>query len=155
MVLGVGNLLLGDDGVGVHVVRDLQEHPDDLPEGTRVVDGGTFGLELAPRLYDVRRLVIVDAVDHRAAAGHVGVWRGDDVARVFSHPVSVHHVGVDALLGALTLVDAAPAEVTVVGVQPADVTPGIGLSEPVRAAMPALRASVVAALGAPVAAGRG
>ncbi len=138
MVLGVGNLLLSDDGVGVSVAQALAENPDRLPSGTTIMDGGTFGLDLAPHLRDVDRLVIVDAVAHGSHPGHIGVWRGEDVARLFGNPLSVHQVGVDALLGALTLLGAVPPEVYVVGVEPDSVEPGVGLSEPVAEALPRL-----------------
>ncbi|MFI0432605.1 MAG: hydrogenase maturation protease [Candidatus Nanopelagicales bacterium] len=146
LILGVGNLLLGDDGVGVHVAQSLSTHPPvGLPAGTQIMDGGTFGLDLAPYLRGVERLVIIDAVEHRALPGHLQTWRGEDVARIFSHPMSVHQVGVDALLGAMQLLGSLPPEVIVVGVQPADVEPGVGLSDAVAQALPELRALVVAA----------
>lgn len=142
IVLGVGNLLLSDDGVGVHVAQALAEDPDLLPPGTQIMDGGTFGLDLAPHLRGVARLVIVDAVQHHASPGHIGTWRGEDVATIFAHPMSVHQVGVDALLGALQLLGVSPPEVVVVGVEPADFEPGLDLSEPVAAALPELMATV-------------
>ena len=151
VVLGVGNLLLGDDGVGVHVADRLAE--GGLGPEVRIMDGGTLGLDLLPELDGVRRLVIVDAVDHRMPAGTVGTWRGEDVVRIFSRPLSVHQVGVDALLGTMRLVGTLPPEVVVVGVQPADLEPGIGLSEPVAAAVPALIRLVRAAARGVVVAG--
>ena len=138
MVLGVGNLLLTDDGVGVSVAQTLAETPDKLPGGTTIMDGGTFGLDLAPRLRDIDKLVIVDAVAHGSPPGHIGVWHGEEVARLFGNPLSVHQVGVDALLGALTLLGAVPPEVLVVGIEPFSVEPGVGLSEPVAEALPRL-----------------
>lgn len=145
IVLGVGNLLLSDDGVGVHVAQALARSPGALPAGARIMDGGTFGLDLAPHLRGVARLVIVDAVQHQAVPGHVGTWRGEDVARVFAHPMSVHQVGVDALLGALMLLGVSPPEVVVVGVEPGLVEPGLGLSDAVAAALPLLIGTVTRA----------
>lgn len=145
MLLGVGNLLLGDDGVGVHVVQALAGRPEALPAGTVVLDGGTFGLDLAPRLRGVERLVIVDAVAHGAPPGTVGTWRGADVARIFGQPLSVHQAGVEALLGALALLDISPPEIVVVGVEPADVSVGLVLSDAVRASLPALLSATVEA----------
>lgn len=145
IVLGVGNLLLSDDGVGVHVAQALMRDPSVLPAGTVIMDGGTFGLDLAPHLRGVARLVIVDAVHHHQTPGHIATWQGAEVARVFAHPMSVHQVGVDALLGALQLLGVSPPEVAVVGVEPEYLEPGLQLSEPVSRAMPLLIDSVVAA----------
>ncbi len=145
MILGVGNLLLGDDGVGVHLAQWLQGEPTGLPKGTEVLDGGTFGLDLAPHLKGVTRLIIVDAAAHGSVPGHVSTWRGEDVSRVFGRPLSVHQVGVDALLGALTLMGWMPPEVTLVGVEPRDLEPSVDLSPPVAAALPAMRELVVVA----------
>ena len=143
VVLGVGNLLLGDDGVGIHVVLELEREIEELPTGVRLMDGGTFGLDLLPYLDGVRTLIIVDAVAHGADPGHIGVWNGEQVARIFNRPLSVHQAGVDALLGAMILDGSLPPEVWVVGVEPAFVEPGLELSGPVADAMPALKARVV------------
>ena len=64
LVLGLGNILLGDEGVGVRVIECLLERHD-FPEGVRVVDGGTLGLELLPYVEDASRLLVVDAVHAR------------------------------------------------------------------------------------------
>lgn len=143
MVLGVGNVLLTDDGVGSVVAQSLIDDPLPFPEGTRILDGGTLGLELITELDDVALLVFVDAVDHRAEPGAISVWSGKEVSRVFSRPLSVHQVGVGELLGTLQLAGRFPPEVWVVGVQPADLEPAVGLSPPVEAAVPALRQKVL------------
>ena len=78
MVLGVGNLLAGDDGVGVHVVQALAEGraDDGLGDDVRVVDGGTMGLELLPLLGDARAVVLVDAVELGFRRAPSASWRG-------------------------------------------------------------------------------
>lgn len=147
MVLGVGNLLLGDDGVGVHVVQRFESEPSLLPPRVVTLDGGTFGLDLVPHVEGVGRLVIVDAVAHGELPGHIGQWHGDDVARIFSRPLSVHQAGVDVLLGALILSGRIPPEVVVVGVEPLTTEPGMELSPPVAAALPELMRRVCVAAG--------
>lgn len=67
LVLGIGNTLLGDEGVGVHVARALLDHP--LPPGIRVLDGGTGGLVLLEPLMEAERVVLVDATADGAAPG--------------------------------------------------------------------------------------
>lgn len=146
LVLGVGNLLLGDDGVGPVVAQELHADPAGLPVGVRVLDGGTLGLELTAAIDDrVATLVLVDAAAHGGEPGDVATWTGEEVARVFDRPMSVHQAGVESLLGALTLMNRMPARVVVVGVEPASTEPGVGLSAAVAAAVPEACARVVAA----------
>lgn len=148
LVLGCGNLLAGDDGVGPEVVRRLTEAG--LPPDVKAVDGGTLGLDLLPLLDGQDLLVLVDAVDATRlrpqasppAAGTVSLWEGAAVARAFAVPLSVHEVAVADLLGAAMLAGRLPAEVALVGVQPHTLEPGVGLSPDVNAAVPAAMALV-------------
>ncbi len=76
LVLGIGNVLLRDDGVGVQVVRELEGRVErgelELPPDTELLDGGTLGLDLLPRISDARALLLVDAIDLRASPGRSG-----------------------------------------------------------------------------------
>ncbi len=80
-MIGVGNVLRGDDAVGVRVVEGLRAavagDPHALPAGTRLVDGGTLGLDLLRSIRDARAVVLVDAVRLGGPAGTVSVLRGD------------------------------------------------------------------------------
>src|SRR5512142_2966121 len=141
LVLGVGNSILGDDGVGVHVVRAL-DGCGALPEGTEVVDGGTGGLSLLPLLVDATSLVLVDAVDVGAAPGTVHVLYGEDLYGGLVR-LSVHQVGAADLVAAARLTGQLPDGVVLVGVQPECLSPGARLSPAVTAAVPkAVRAVV-------------
>ena len=86
VVIGVGNVLLRDDGVGVRVVEALRSaarhDPTALPESTRLVDGGTLGVDLLSAVEGARSLVLIDAVDLDQPAGTVSVLRGDAIAGV-------------------------------------------------------------------------
>lgn len=134
LVLGIGNSIYGDDGVGVHVVTALREQGA-LPIGTVVIDGGTSGLSLLPAVAEAEALIVVDAVDAGAEPGSVHVLRGADLYASLVH-LSVHQVGTADLLGAARLTGALPQDVVLVGVQPADLGPGVGLTEAVAAALP-------------------
>ncbi|MGY1942206.1 hydrogenase maturation protease [Nocardia asiatica] len=131
LIAGIGNIFLGDDGFGPEVVRRLPRHPD---PGVRVVDYGIRGMHLAYDLLDPwAALVLVDAVPGRGAPGRVEVFRAvpeDTGAALDAHAMSPDAVfaGVRALGGVL------PPTV-VVGCQVARVDEGIGLSEPVAAAV--------------------
>lgn len=139
LVLGVGNLLLRDEGVGVHVVRAIEQlvATDDgaFPVGTRVVDGGTLGLDLLPLLEDADAVVLVDAANLRQAPGTVAVVRGDDLASAITGHLSVHQVGIGELLSAARLTGSLPAHVALVAIQPAEITPGLDLTPDVAAAI--------------------
>ena len=136
VVLGIGNTLLRDDGAGVHAVLLLADDPS-LPAGTSVVDGGTGGLSLLPIISDASALIVVDAVEVGAEPGHIRVLTGPDLngdpARM-----SVHEVGTSDLLAAARLTGVLPTRTVLVGVQPACLEPGLDLSPPVAAALPAL-----------------
>ena len=137
LVLGVGNLLLGDEGVGIHVVREVVDRAassaQTLPPDTRVIDGGTLGLDLLPLLEESDRVVIVDAADLGREPGAIAVLRDDDLATSLASHVSVHQVGVADLLAAARLVGALPERVSLVAIQPARISPSLELSPAVAA----------------------
>lgn len=146
LVLGIGNVLLRDEGVGVQVVHALEslaERGDvELPPGTSLLDGGTLGLGLLPLLSDARAVLVVDAVDLGRAPGTVEVVRGDMLRRgqaghAPSHLAGVgRRVGVGDLLAAAQLMGTLPDAVTLVGVQPSEIAIGLELTELIRAALP-------------------
>jgi hydrogenase maturation protease len=127
LVLGVGNLLLSDDGVGVHTIQRLQEVAR-LPEEVQVVDGGTSGLDLLHYLEGVSRLLIVDAVETGQAPGTLMRITGDQVPAYLSLKMSPHEIGLPDMLFAAKLRDLYPEEVVIWGVQPATTEVGLDLS---------------------------
>lgn len=143
LVLGVGNVLLRDDGVGVHVARALLagetgaagEAPP-LPAATRVVDGGTLGLDLLPMVEDAAAVVLIDAVDLREPPGTVEVLRGHALHGALAMHVSPHQVGIGDLLGAARLAGTLPGRVSLVAIQPGAIEVGLELTPEVAAAVP-------------------
>jgi hydrogenase maturation protease len=141
LVAGIGNIFLGDDGFGVEVVRRLPRHQ--LPPGVEVVDTGVRGVHLAYQLLDgYRTAVLVDAVPRGGAPGTVYRIEVGDPAALPAAPVPVdgHRMTPDsvlALLGTLSAgtSDTGPRRVVVVGCEPASLDEGMGLSEPVAAAV--------------------
>lgn len=131
-VLGLGNLMRSDDGVGVHAIRRLLESGR-LSSGVEVIDGGTLGLDLLPRIEGVSRLLTIDAVEFKAPPGTVRRFLAGDLARL---PIgkSVHLLGLTDLLSALRLLGHAPSEVVLLGIQPESTEWGIGLSPSVAGA---------------------
>jgi hydrogenase maturation protease len=129
-----------------------------LPAGTRVVDGGTLGLDLLPLLEDADAVVLVDAANLRREPGTVAVLRGDELASLIGGHLSVHQVGVGDLLAAARLMGSLPSQVSLVAIQPAEVAPGLELTDDVAAALPraveAVRAEAWAQAQAAAGAGR-
>jgi len=126
-IIGVGNLLMGDDGVGVEVARLLSQHP--LPEGVEVIDGGTGGLSLLPYIEESDGVIFVDAVDAKETPGTVIRLSVEEIlsGRDGDIPFSLHEAAVPDLLRLASELGITPRSV-LFGVQVASVTPGIGLS---------------------------
>lgn len=140
VVLGVGNVLLRDDGVGVRVVEELRalvQHDEyALPEGTRLVDGGTLGLDLLRVVEGARCLLLLDAVDLGQAAGTVSVLRGDAILAAGTAWGRSVPGGVGELLSVARLMGWLPDPVAMVGIQVHQTDFGVGLTEQVEAALP-------------------
>ncbi|MGD8351686.1 MAG: HyaD/HybD family hydrogenase maturation endopeptidase [Nitrospirota bacterium] len=129
-IFGIGNLLLGDEGAGIHAIRALRERYI-LPEGLDIVDGGTMGLDLLPYVEGVERLLIVDAIDLGAEPGTIKVLEGERVRRFLDTKFSVHQIGLPDMLFAAELKGILPPELCIVGIQPAVIETGLDMSEAV------------------------
>lgn len=131
MVLGLGNPLLGDDGVGIEALGEL-ERGYLLPGDIDLLDGGTMGLLLLDRVEGYDRLLIADSVTWGGSPGEIVRLDGEAVPAAFSASLSPHQTGANDLLAALTLLGRLPEQLVVIGMAPGCLEPGIGLSEPVR-----------------------
>jgi hydrogenase maturation protease len=140
-LLGLGNLMRTDDAVGMLTLQTLAESSL-LPPDVRVIEGGTLGLDLLDSLRGISRLLVLDAVDTGATPGTLKRFEGQEVDDL---PVSksVHLLGFSDLMGALRLIDAAPAEVVLLGVQPASTDWGTLLSPEVDLALRTLMQSAL------------
>lgn len=117
LVLGLGNVLCGDDGAGVIAVHRLRRDVD-VPDGVRVVDGGTLGLDLLALVAASDRVILVDAVRGDGPPGTPVRLAGDDVAPAVYERLSAHQIGVADLLAGAALCESYPSEVVIVGVVP-------------------------------------
>ena len=144
VVVGVGNIILSDDGVGVHAARLLESDPK-VPRGVTILDGGTLGLDLMPYVSDAARVLFLDAVNSGGAPGTLVRLSGKDLLGA-SAGMSVHQVGVADLIAALALMASKPQEIVVLGVQPAHTDWGTTLTPEVEAALPRLRDAALAQL---------
>jgi len=127
LILGVGNLLLSDEGIGIHAVRKLLEI-ESLPEDLEIVDGGTAGLNLLYYLEGVDRLVIIDAVETGGPPGTIVRLAGDKIPAYMALKISPHEITLPDFLAAAKLRDLYPKEVIVWGMQPRSLDVGVDLS---------------------------
>jgi hydrogenase maturation protease len=146
LVLGLGNILLGDEGVGARVAQRLQALYD-FPEEARVLEGGTLALDLLPDVEDTDRLLVIDAVDMGAAPGEVVRIADEDVPVFLSVKVSPHQMGLADILSAARLRGRCPEQLVLWGVQPGVIDTTLDLSPPVAAQVDALVDRVLADLG--------
>lgn len=121
LVLGIGNTLLTDEGVGVHVVNHLETVRPDYP-GVSYVDGGTLSFTLAGQLADHQRLIVVDAAHTGKPPGSVVVYEDEAMDRYLTgNRQSVHEVGLMDLLDIARLTDHYPRHRALVGIEPASI----------------------------------
>ena len=139
LVLGVGNPLRSDDGVGCRVVELLAASP--LPPGVEVVDGGTAGLDLALLVAGRRHVVLVDAVDADGAPGSVVRLDGADLV-AGSPAASLHEAGLADALDLARRMGAGPESVDLWGIVPVTLAEGIGLTPVVESAARRVSAAI-------------
>ncbi len=137
LILGLGNLLCRDDGLGAFVAREIAGTRV-IPDGARVLDGGTLGLSLLPYLEDAERAILVDAIQADQPVGSLVRLEGEDVGPAVAARLSVHQVGVSNLIEAARWRGRVPPTLVLLGIVPSTTELGVGLSAPVLAAMPSL-----------------
>ncbi|MCX7853970.1 MAG: HyaD/HybD family hydrogenase maturation endopeptidase [Caldilineales bacterium] len=137
LVLGLGNILLGDEGLGVRAVERLQARFH-FPEEVQVMDGGVAGLDLLPYLEGVTHLLVVDAVRMGAEPGTLVRLEGESLPLGLPMKLSVHQVGLHELLLLAHLQEILPPRVVVWGMEPAALEPGLELSPAVEAGLEGL-----------------
>ncbi len=139
LILGLGNLLLGDEGIGVHAVKYLQQGCSDL-HGVTFMDGGTLSFTLAGYIEQSERLIIIDAAQLHDSPGTVAVFENEDMDRFISGNAnkSVHEVNVTDILSLAHLTGCLPRRRALIGIQPRTIDWSETLSEPVAQALPKL-----------------
>jgi hydrogenase maturation protease len=137
MVLGVGNLIFTDEGVGIHVIRKLEERYG-FPENVSIQDGGVLGINLLGVISAADHLIVVDAVKNGGKPGDLHRLEGKEIPKRILAKNSLHQVD---LLEALTLcqaLDKVP-ETVIIGVEPKDIeSVGLKLTPPVQEKMDSL-----------------
>ena len=147
VVLGIGNVLLSDEGVGVHVIRALAQRYVETDE-LEIVDGGTAGMELLPLLEGADHLIVVDAIRFGQPPASIVRLEREQVPAYFKTKLSPHQVGLSDVLAALAFKGAAPCRVVLIGVQPVKLLLGLELSYEVNACLQDVASMVTAELAA-------
>ena len=141
LVLGLGNPLLGDEGVGLRALEALASAAD-FPPSVELLDGGTAGLSLVPRLRSADRVLVLDAVSAGKPPGTVMRLDGAELGREGFGKISPHQIGLSDILSASRL-SGGPEEIVILGVEPASLSLGVGLSAPVESAIGKLVAAAL------------
>jgi hydrogenase maturation protease len=133
VVIGVGNLLLKDEGIGIHVIQALQEI--ELPPDVTLIDGGT-----SPELWAYTRIgdkmIIIDAAKAGGKPGAVYRFRPEDIMAEKGILNSAHELGVIEALNLMTFAGNKPGDVVIIGIEPAEISPGLELSTVLRQKIP-------------------
>lgn len=134
IVLGVGNELLSDEGVGVHVVHELQKR--NLPPEIEVMEGGTDGFGLLHIITDADRLIVIDSLKGGSEPGTIYKFNIEDAPSTSDlFKTSVHQIGILEVINLSDLIGKTP-ETTVIGVEPKSVSTGMILSDEVKKKIP-------------------
>lgn len=140
LILGIGNPLMTDDGVGVHLARLLADDPQ-RPTDVKCLDGGTLGYLLAGEIKETSDSIVIDAAQLNAPPGTVQIFENEEMDRFLStHPnTSVHEVGLADLMTMALLSNHLPSRRALIAVQPRQTGWGTELSAEVADSVPKLR----------------
>lgn len=133
IVLGIGNILLTDEGFGVRVVEELIRRYC-FPENVEIIDGGTMGYDLLRFLSGATKLIIIDAIKANSKPGTVYCFKDDEVKKYYRQKVSMHQLGIQEVLTMLEIIEKPIAETFVFGIEPASLDMSAELS-PIAAAL--------------------
>ena len=142
VVIGLGNPLMGDDGLGLAALARLRDEWT-VPADVELVDGGTWGMNLLPIIEGARRVLLLDAIDVGAIPGTPVVIERGQLPRYFTTKISPHQVDLRDVLALAELRGTLPEQVTAIGLQPARIELSLELSEALTRELDDLALSVV------------
>jgi hydrogenase maturation protease len=145
VILGVGNILLTDEGVGVYAVNELLARYD-LPEEVEVIDGGTSGMDCLDQVSDADHLLIADAMRAKKEPGTITRLSGDQIPAFFKTKISPHQVGISDMLAALNFHGLMPRNIVLFGIEPLSFATAMELSPSIAARIPEVVDCLVAEL---------
>ncbi|HEY6838565.1 MAG TPA: HyaD/HybD family hydrogenase maturation endopeptidase [Geobacteraceae bacterium] len=132
LIFGAGNLLLSDEGFGVHAIRYLEEHYD-FPPDVELYDGGTLGIMVTHKLEEAERVYVLDVVDTAGEPGDILRYTKEDIMlNRLPVKLSPHQIGIQEVLFLAEMRERCPREVTILGVIPLSLEAGSELTPVVR-----------------------
>ncbi len=126
-VMGIGNILMQDEGIGVHIIKELEKY--DFNPHIALIDGGNMGMDLLSFFYEHDKMLIVDAVDFEEKPGFIDTIENDDILALFTTKMSMHHLGLKDVLSYAKLLDQTPEDLCLIGIQPEKVELDMQLSQ--------------------------
>lgn len=145
LVIGMGNVLMQDEGIGVRAVEELESRYM-IPEGVTVLDGGTAGMELFEPMRECRQLIVADGVNTGDPFGTVVRIANEEIPAFFQTKISNHQLGLSDLLALLQLKSEAPEHVAIIGMVPHSLENKLGLSPEAEAGLDSIVSGLVAEL---------
>ena len=134
LVIGMGNVLMQDEGIGVRAVEEL-ENRFHIPDGVCVMDGGTTGMELFEPMRQCDCLIVADAVNARVPPGSLVRIANDEIRAFFQTKLSNHQLGLSDLLALLTLKGEQPRHIAIIGMVPHSLENRLGLTDEAQAGL--------------------
>lgn len=136
VIVGVGNALMGDEGVGIHAIERLRK--ETWPPGVDLIDGGTPGIGLLHIIEGRDLAIIIDCADFGGRPGEVRTFDPDDLVRDERAEASLHATDLLSALELARRTGHSPKRVRIVGIQPSSIGMGTALSPPVAASLPTI-----------------
>ncbi len=133
LILGCGNLLLQDEGIGVHLIEYLKKKP--LPPDVELLDGGTAAFDLVDFIMQADRVVIVDAVKAGGTPGEIYRFGPDDFRTDSAPKTSLHGISLNDIFQVIRQLDALP-KITIIGIEPESIDFGTELSDRLKQLLP-------------------
>jgi hydrogenase maturation protease len=141
-ILGIGNTLFSDEGVGIHLLPNLEEALKDF-ENVEIIEGLTDGMRLLGPVEDAENLIIIDAINAGKEGGTIITLNGDEIPGYFGIKMSIHQLGFQEVLLAAKMRDHYPKQIIMFGMQPTSLELGIELTETNRSKLDELAQIVI------------
>jgi hydrogenase maturation protease len=142
LVIGLGNPIMADDGLGVAALERLRQGWS-LPESVRLVDGGTWGMNLLPLIEEAERVVFLDAIDAGRPEGALILLEREELPRFLALKLSPHQIDLREVLALAELRGTLPSDLVAIGLQPGRVEMAFGLSPEVESRLDDLLTAAV------------
>ena len=133
-VLGLGNILMTDEGIGVHSVLEFERRYA-VPPYVQIVDGGAAGLDLIPFIEGREKVLMVDAVNFDQEPGFIDTIENDAIPVRIATKASMHHVGLMDVLSIVKLSGNYPKDICIIGIQPKSLELGLEITDQIREKM--------------------